>query len=43
MERYGIPQPKFTLLSANDIAKGEESLNKKLKLIYKEVGALLCR
>lgn len=38
MERYGIPQPKFTLLSANDIAKGEESLQKKLKLIYKDVG-----
>ena len=38
MERYGIPQPKFTLLSANDIAKGEESLVKKLKMIYKDVG-----
>ena len=38
MERYGIPQPKFTLLSANDIAKGEDSLNKKLKLIYKDLG-----
>jgi len=38
MERYGIPQPKFTLLSANDIAKGEESLEKKLKMIYKDVG-----
>ena len=38
MERYGIPQPKFTLLVANDIAKGEESLNKKLKLIYKDLG-----
>lgn len=38
MERYNIPQPKFTLLSANDIAKGEESLQKKLKLIYKDVG-----
>lgn len=38
MERYNIPQPKFTLLSANDIAKGEESLQKKLKLIYKDIG-----
>lgn len=38
MERYGIPQPKFTLLCANDIAKGEESLIKKLKLIYKDIG-----
>ena len=38
MERYGIPQPRFTLLSANDIAKGEESLKKKLKIIYKDLG-----
>ena len=38
MERYNIPQPKFALLSANDILKGEESLNKKLKLIYKDFG-----
>ena len=38
MQRYDIPQPKFCLLSAKDIAKGEESLQKKLKLIYKEVG-----
>ena len=38
MERYGIPQPKFTLLTTNDIAKGEESLQKKLKHIYKDVG-----
>lgn len=37
-QRYGIPQPKFCLLSAKDVAKGEESLEKKLKLIYKEVG-----
>ncbi len=38
MERYNIPQPKFTLLSKNDIDKGEESLQKKLKLIYKDIG-----
>ena len=38
MERYNVPQPKFTLLSANDIVKGEESLQKKLKVIYKDVG-----
>ena len=38
LERYGIPQPKFTLLSKNDIEKGEESLQKKLKRIYKDVG-----
>ena len=38
MQRYDIPQPKFCLLSSKDVAKGEESLQKKLKLIYKEVG-----
>lgn len=38
MERYDIPQPKFTLLCKNDIEKNEESLNKKLKDIYKDVG-----
>lgn len=38
MERYEIPQPKFTLVSINDIKDGEESLNKKLKNIYKDVG-----
>lgn len=38
MQRYEIPQPKFCLLSQKDVAKGEESLQKKLKLIYKEVG-----
>lgn len=38
MHRYEIPQPKFCLLSAKDVVKGEESLQKKLKLIYKEVG-----
>lgn len=38
MQRYEIPQPKFCLLSAKDVVKGEESLQKKLKLIYKEVG-----
>lgn len=38
MQRYEIPQPKFCLLSAKDVSKGEESLQKKLKLIYKEVG-----
>ena len=38
MERYEIPQPKFCLLSARDIKDGEESLKKKLKLIYPDVG-----
>lgn len=38
LERYEIPQPKFTLVSINDVEKGEESLNKKLKDIYKDLG-----
>jgi ribosomal protein S6--L-glutamate ligase len=38
LERYEIPQPRFTLISKNDIAKGEESLNKKLKDIYPDIG-----
>lgn len=38
MEKYNIPQPRFTLLTKNDIKDGEESLNKKLKLIYDDLG-----
>ena len=38
MERYEIPQPRFTLISKNDIMKGEESLKKKLKEIYPQIG-----
>lgn len=38
LEKYKIPQPRFTLLSKNDIKNGEESLNKKLKLIYPNLG-----
>lgn len=38
LERYEIPQPRFTLISKNDIEKGEESLQKKLKEIYPDVG-----
>lgn len=38
LERYEIPQPKFALISKNDIEKGEESLQKKLKEIYPDVG-----
>lgn len=38
MERYEIPQPRFTLISKNDIDNGEDSLLKKLKLIYPDVG-----
>lgn len=36
MERYKIPQPKFTLVSKMDIKDGNESLSKKLKNIYKD-------
>jgi RimK family alpha-L-glutamate ligase len=38
MQRYEIPQPRFCLLSIRDIKDGEESLKKKLKLIYPDVG-----
>ena len=38
MKRYEIPQPRFCLLTSRDIAKGEEDLKEKLKLIYPEVG-----
>ena len=38
MERYDVPQPKFSLLSKNDIIDGQESLDKKLKLIYPDLG-----
>jgi len=37
MERYNIPQPRFTLLSKIDIKDGQEGLNKKLKLIYPDI------
>lgn len=38
LERYEIPQPRFALLQKNDIDEGEESLNKKLNLIYDDLG-----
>lgn len=38
LEKYNIPQPRFTLLSNNDVNKGEESLKAKLKLIYDDIG-----
>ena len=38
MERYKVPQPKFTLLSKSDIKDGEQSLEKKLKKIYSDIG-----
>lgn len=34
MQRYKIPQPRFTLLGKDDIKDGMESLSEKLKLIY---------
>lgn len=36
-ERYGIPQPKFCLVSASDVSEGQHSLNKKLKAIYPDI------
>lgn len=38
MERYDVPQPKFTLLTKQDIKEGEKTLEKKLKKIYPDVG-----
>ena len=38
LERYEIPQPKFALLQKIDIEEGEESLKKKLELIYDDLG-----
>lgn len=38
LERYEIPQPRFALLKKSDIEEGEESLNKKLELIYDDLG-----
>ena len=38
LERYEIPQPRFTLITKNDIDNGEKSLNKKLKDIYPDLG-----
>jgi len=38
LERYKIPQPKFCLVAKSDLNKGIESLNKKLKNIYPDIG-----
>lgn len=38
LKKYNIPQPRFTLLTKNDIEDGEESLNEKLKEIYEDIG-----
>lgn len=37
MERYDIPQPRFTLVSKNDIKDGMDSLKNKLKIIYPDL------
>lgn len=37
MERYGIPQPRYTLLTKSDIENGMESLVDKLELIYPDI------
>ena len=34
LERYGIPQPRYTLLSIDDVSDGMDSLSKKLETIY---------
>lgn len=34
MERYGIPQPRYTLLSKDDVSEGMDSLITRLELIY---------
>jgi ribosomal protein S6--L-glutamate ligase len=38
LERYKLPQPRFALLGIDDIKKGDETLNKKLKKIYPDIG-----
>lgn len=38
LEKYEVPQPKFTLLTKHDVKNGQESLNKKLKKIYSDIG-----
>lgn len=38
LERYEVPQPRFALLQKVDIEEGEESLKKKLELIYDDLG-----
>jgi ribosomal protein S6--L-glutamate ligase len=37
MERYGIPQPRYALLTRSDIENGMDSLVDKLELIYPDV------
>lgn len=35
-QRYNIPQPKFTLITSEDLKDGMKSLSKKLKMIYED-------
>lgn len=38
LERYNLPQPRFALLDKDDLRDGQNSLNKKLKKIYPDLG-----
>ena len=40
MERYGIPQPRYTLLSIDDVSEGMDSLSKKLEFIYPDLKSM---
>lgn len=40
MERYGIPQPRYTLLSKDDVSDGMDSLSKRLEVIYPDLKSM---
>lgn len=40
MERYGIPQPRYELLSKDDISEGMDSLLIKLETIYPDIKSM---
>ena len=40
MERYGIPQPRYALLSIDDVSEGMDSLSKKLEAIYPDLKSM---
>ena len=40
MERYGIPQPRYALLSIDDVSEGMDSLSKKLEVIYPDLKSM---
>ena len=40
MERYGIPQPRYALLSIDDVSEGMDSLSKKLQVIYPDLKSM---